>query len=197
MTGLQDVWHLFSAVTSFNNLFLKTLCYLWASENSVLMGNIWASQHKKNRKFRLQRQIRVKFENFVIADEMDSSPLAYTTLHQSMFRYMNIFVYQAESKVWTTIHDLFLFIIKAVFLYFGCVLQFFSLFTFKSVIELSTILFVGTVWFNISVKNTIFTVRKREIIKLWHQLDDDDFTAKNNNERRYVLNPPHTIFNQI
>lgn len=118
---------------------------------------------------------------------MHTSPLAYTDLHQSMFRFMNIFVYQSESKVWTMFHDFFLFAIKVIFLYFGFVLQFFSLFTFKSVVELSTILFVGTVWFNISVKNTIFTVRKREIIDLWHQLNDDEFTAKTINEQRYVF----------
>lgn len=110
------------------------------------------------------------------------SPLAYTNVHQRMFRILNIFDYQSESPFWTKYHGPFICMLRAFFIYFGCTLQAVSVFKCSSIVELCTVLFVVSEWVNICVKDITFLVKKREIKDLWQQFDDNDFKAKTSGE---------------
>lgn len=109
---------------------------------------------------------------------MANSPLAYTRFHQRLFRFMNILDFETSSSFWTKYHGPVLYIARGIFLHFASILQCISLFTCGSIIEFSTVLFVATIWVNISIKGICFVVKKREIVKLWQQLDDEEFKAK-------------------
>lgn len=109
---------------------------------------------------------------------MLDSPLAYTNVHQQMFRLLNIFVHETKSPFLATYHGPLVYTMKAIFLHFGCTLEIISLFTSESIIELSTVLFISSIWLNIAVKDIVFTAKKLEIIKLWQHLETDDFKAK-------------------
>lgn len=80
---------------------------------------------------------------------------------------------------------------RVIFLYLASVLQLSSVFTSKSVIELSTVLFIGTSWLNITMKDIHFTRKKREIMDSWQQLDDKDYKVKTHAEPQWVLINPY------
>lgn len=114
------------------------------------------------------------------------SPLAYTGVHQRFFRFVNIFEHQSKSPYWSKYHGPLLYVIRAIFLHFASVLQFISLFTCKSIIEVSNVLFVAPSWANITTKSLLFMVKKREILDLWQQLNDDDFKVKTSDDLQWV-----------
>lgn len=95
---------------------------------------------------------------------------------------MNVFEFRSQSKVLLSIHGPILYTLRVIFLHLGCILQFSSVFTAGTVIEFSSILFVGIVWVNVAIKDIVFIVKKRELEELWLQLDDDDFRAETENE---------------
>lgn len=109
-------------------------------------------------------------------------------LHQALFRFMYTFEYpSSKSKYFTKIHKPLCYTLKLIFVHFGCILQLISLFTSDSIREFSNVIYVGSIWVNIVVKDIVFIVKKRQIIEIWHQLDDNDFKARTNNEFRYVV----------
>lgn len=95
---------------------------------------------------------------------------------------MHVFEYRSKSKVWTAIHGAMVALWIGIFLYIGCILQLLSLTKAESVVEMSKILFIGAVWSNLLVKETVFMLKKRALVKLWQRLGDEDFRAKTKNE---------------
>lgn len=122
----------------------------------------------------------------ICSDATLTSPLGYTEKHQQKFRYMNIFVYHPDSPFLKKYHGTILNTLRLIFVDFGCTLQFISLFTAGSVIELSTVLFLASNWVTVSLKDITFMRKKEDIYELWRQLDDDEFKVKTSDEFQYV-----------
>lgn len=108
-------------------------------------------------------------------------------MYERLFRFMHVFEYQSTSKLWRIIHGPIFYLFIGAFPYGGGILLFLSLTTSESVIQVSQVLFIGAVWVNIWVKETIFILKKRKLVELWQQLGDDDFRAKTKNEFQLVL----------
>lgn len=172
---------------------------LWASFGQIWpsLGHIWLfniAAKKITRKLRFgQIWSKALITYFLPPFYLFSSatttvtPLTYTILHQTIFRYMNVLEFRSESKLWAKFHGPLCYTLRALFVHSGCILQFLSLFTTQSIIELSTVLFVSPVWINISTKDIVFTVKKRKIIEIWQALGDDVYKAKTPDELKWVV----------
>lgn len=106
------------------------------------------------------------------------SPLDFVKQHKRVLTFCGFFEYHASSKNAENVHDTILIVSRVVFIYIGCILQFMALLQYSSTEEVSTIISVGAVYLNSAVKDVVFRIKRRNIEKLWHRFEDDDFRAK-------------------
>lgn len=114
-------------------------------------------------------------------------------MHKRFLTIFGIFDYNPESKLWKLIHRFCLVGSRYFLLYFGCCLQYLALLQYHSVEQITTIISVGTSYFNMVVKDAVFAWKRDRIAELWHRLDDVDFKAKGINERRHLEDARQSI----
>lgn len=106
----------------------------------------------------------------------------FVRAHKQILTFLGLFEYHVDSKLGKIIHSTCMITFRAVSLYLGCALQYLALLNHKSVLEVSTIISVGTVYLNIAVKDFVFALKRRDIEKLWQRFEDEDFNAREINE---------------
>lgn len=110
------------------------------------------------------------------------SPLDFVRVHKRILRFLGFFEYHIDSKLGKAVHTTCMITSRAISLYLGCALQYLALLNYKSVLEVTTIISVGTVYLNIAVKDIVFALKRNDIAKLWQRFEDEDFKAKDINE---------------
>lgn len=105
----------------------------------------------------------------------ENNPLDFLRFHEQMWTFYGIFEIGSNSK--QLIFSVYLIVVKTLFAYIGCIIQFLAIVNAQTLDEAIQILFISFAYLNASLKTLIFHLKTREIQRLWMKLDDKDYAA--------------------
>lgn len=79
---------------------------------------------------------------------------------------------------------MYLILVKTLFAYIGCIIQFLAVVNARSLDEAIQILFISFAYLNASLKTVIFHFKEKQIQRLWKKLDDNDYRANGIEEKK-------------
>lgn len=126
--------------------------------------------------------LKVFFSSRTIIDE--NNPLDFLRFHEQMWTFYGTFEIGSNSELLKLIFSVYLIVVKTLFAYIGCIIQFLAVVNAQTLDEAIQILFISFAYLNASLKTLIFHLKTKEIQRLWMKLDDKDYIATGIEEKK-------------